>query len=218
MSRGGQRAGSGDPEVRPGLRPVVDTEHGDDDPVEFGRHAQLTRAVPVLHRHPGHQIRAGRAGQRRAEGGGDSSRRAGDLHPAGRLINPVDGQPGTEQNAAHQLDVGPVRAVASAQHRLFNSVQSLDQLGRHRSPAAQHHRHLDHLSRIDRTTGNSRRHRRAGTARNRKTRRGGHHASLAPFGGQRQDRQHSNRRGERPGSHRGWRRLAAAGAAPRARR
>ncbi len=36
-----------------------------DDAVELGRHAQLTGAVPVLDRQPGHRVQAGRAGQRR---------------------------------------------------------------------------------------------------------------------------------------------------------
>ena len=133
----------------PGLRPVVDAEHRDDDAVELRRNAQLARAVPMLHQPPGRRVGAGHAAQGAAEDGGDSGSRSGDLHPARGLVNGVDAQPCIGQHCADRVDVAAVRAVAGTEMGVADRVRSLDQAGWHGRPAAQHHRQLDDLPRIN---------------------------------------------------------------------
>jgi len=160
------RAGAGEAEVCPGLRPVIDAEYGDEHAVEFGRHAQFTGTVPVLDRQPGHRVKAGRAGQRCTESSSDGSRRAEDLHPAGGLVDPVDDQPGSDQHRTHQIHVDPVRTVAGTQMGVAHRVRSLDEIDWHRCPTAQHHRQLDSLAWIDWAPSRPLRHRPTGAARN----------------------------------------------------
>jgi len=170
----------------PGLRPVVDAEHRDDDAVELRRNAQLARAVPMLHQPPGRRVGAGHAAQGAAEDGGDSGSRSGDLHPARGLVNRADAQPSIGQHCAGHIDVAAVRAVAGATVGVADGVRSVHQIGRHRRPAAQRHRDLDDFPGIHWAVRGRLRDRLASAARNGTTRGSGHGTSLARAGGHRQ--------------------------------
>ncbi len=166
----------------PGLGPVVEAEHRDDDAVELRWHAQLAGAVPVLHQPPGRRVGASGAGQGGAEDGGDSGGRSGDLHPARGLVDRVDAQPSIGQHCADHIDVAAVRAVAGATVGVADGVRPLDQIGWHGRPAAQHHRHLDDFPGIHWAVRGRLRDRLASAARN-GTRGSGHGTSLARAGG-----------------------------------
>jgi hypothetical protein len=100
------------PDVRPGLRPVVQAEHGDQDAVQLGRYAQAALAVAVGHRRL-ERARAGDQAELRPEHLRQRRDRPAEDHTARARVAADHLDPGERagQHLRHQGLLGLVGAV-----------------------------------------------------------------------------------------------------------